>query len=177
MNRFRHLGTLIIALSVLAACSTPQLSDYDATSPPLDLREFFNGKLVAYGMLQDRSGRMTRRFTATIDAHWQGEQGTLEEEFIFDDGEVQYRTWTLDHHGNGHYTGTAGDVIGTAEGSISGSVFRWQYVLDVPWNDSTVSVKLDDWLYLVDENHLINKTRLSKFGFKVGELTLIIEKI
>ena len=119
---------------------------------------------------------MTRRFVASIEASWEGDRGTLLEEFHFDDGEIQYRTWVLTNMGNGKYVGRAEDVIGEAKGSVVGSVFQWQYLLDVPYGDGSIVVNLDDWLYLVDERHLINKTRLTKFGFRVGELTLVIEK-
>ncbi len=83
------------------------MDQYADTSPALDLKEFFNGELMAYGMLENRSGVMTRRFTATIDASWEGNQGTLVEEFLFDDGEIQYRTWTLTDLGNNNYQGVA----------------------------------------------------------------------
>ena len=132
---------------------------------------------MAYGILQDRSGKVTRKFTASIEASWSGEQGTLVEHFVFDDGEEQDRTWTLNHLGDNRYTGTAGDVIGTASGEIAGSAFNWTYQLDVPWGDSSIVLNLDDWLYLVEENHLINRTQLRKFGFRVAELTLVIEKV
>lgn len=162
---------------LLGACEALTPQDYAATLPGLDLRQFLNGKLMAYGMLQDRSGRLTRRFTATLEGSWQGETGTLVEHFTFDDGELQSRTWMLTHLGDGRYTGTAGDVVGTAAGSTGGSVFQWQYQLTVPWRDGTIDVTLDDWLYLIDANHLLNKTVLTKFGFRVGELTLVIEKL
>lgn len=168
---------LLVATLFLTACGSVPVSDYAATTPPLDLREFLDGELRAYGMLQDRSGRMTRRFTATLQGSWSGEEGVLAEVFHFDDGEVQERTWRLRHEGNGRYTGSAGDVVGTAAGSTSGSVFHWQYQLDVPWRDDSIVVSLDDWLYLVDEKHLLNRTTLTKFGFRVGELTLVIEKL
>lgn len=168
---------LLLASLALTACGAIDVNDYSATQPRLDLKAFFSGELRAYGMLQDRSGRMTRRFTATIQGSWQGENGTLEETFEFDDGERQDRTWKLVHEGGGRYRGTAGDVIGTAQGNVSGSVFHWQYALDVPWRESSIAVNLDDWLYLVDERHLINRTTLTKFGFRVGELTLVIEKL
>ncbi|MGA0804920.1 MAG: DUF3833 domain-containing protein [Pseudohongiellaceae bacterium] len=167
----------LLFATLLTACGSVSVSDYSNTSPQLDLREFLNGELRAYGMLQDRSGRMTRRFTATLQGSWNGEEGVLAEVFQFDDGEVQERTWRLRHEGNGRYTGTAGDVIGTATGSIGGSVFHWQYQLDVPWRDDSIAVNLDDWLYLVDAQHLLNRTTLTKFGFRVGELTLLIEKL
>jgi len=177
MKKYLLLVLLLITSAVLLSCSSQKLDAYSGTRPELDLKRFFDGQLRAYGMLQNRSGEMTRRFTATIDASWQGETGLLEEEFAFDDGEVQYRTWHLTDHGNGYYSGTAGDIVGEAAGSIVGSVFQWQYLLEVPYRDSSITVALDDWLYLIDEDHLINKTELRKFGFKVGELTLLIEKL
>ena len=167
---------LVAASLLLGGCGATSVEEYAATQPALDLREFFDGDLVAHGMLQDRSGRMTRRFTATLQGSWNGESGTLVEHFVFDDGEEQDRTWTLQHLGSGRYSGTAGDVLGTASGATAGSVFQWRYQLDVPWRDGTIAVTLDDWLYLVDERHLINRTELTKFGFRVGELTLVISK-
>lgn len=162
---------------LLCGCGSIPVQDYAATTPALDLRRFFNGELRAYGMLQDRSGKMTRRFTATISGSWNGDTGTLVEHFVFDDGEEQDRTWTLQHLGNGRYSGTAGDVVGTANGATGGSVFSWRYQLNVPWRDGSIVVNLDDWLYLIDEGHLLNRTTLRKFGFRVGELTLVIEKV
>ncbi|HEY0963639.1 MAG TPA: DUF3833 domain-containing protein [Pseudomonadales bacterium] len=167
---------ILAATLLLGACGATGVDQYTKTQPALDLREFFDGELIAYGMLQNRGGRMTRRFTATLQGSWQGDTGTLVEHFVFDDGEEQDRTWTLQHLGGGRYTGTAGDVIGTANGSTGGSVFRWNYQLDVPWRDGSIAVTLDDWLYLVDERHLLNKTAMTKFGFRVGELTLVIVK-
>lgn len=172
------MRTLFLFLAVLVAgCSRVSIDDYAGASPALDLKEFFNGELVAYGILQNRSGQVTRKFEATITAYWRGEEGTLEEHFVFDDGEEQDRTWTLVHLGDNRYSGQAGDVVGMASGKVAGSAFNWRYRLDVPWNDGSIILNLDDWLYLVEENHLINRTALKKFGFTVAELTLVIEKV
>ena len=179
-HKHKHsiFGILVIAFTLgISACSRTTLDDYRDTTPQLDLRTFFEGSLMAYGLLQDRSGKVTRRFEATIEASWEGEQGTLVEHFIYDDGEEQDRIWQLTHQGNGRYSGVAGDVIGTANGEISGAAFNWVYSLEVPYGDGTIVVNLDDWLFLVDEDHIINRTVLRKFGFRVGELSLVIEKV
>ena len=36
---------------------------------------------------------------------------------------------------------------------------------------------LNDWIYQLDESRLINQTEMTKWGFKVGQITLVIEKI
>ena len=167
----------LTSVFLLTGCSSINVDDYSDTGPKLDLKTFFDGKLKVYGMVQDFSGKMTRRFTADIDASWNGETGILDELFYFDDGEQQTRVWTLNHEGNGKYTGTAGDVVGVASGQTNGAVFRWQYVLTIPYDGITLDVKLDDWLYLITEDRLINRTSIRKFGIEVGQITLIIEKI
>lgn len=168
---------LIIAVIFMTSCSQATIHDYEGTTPELDLRRFFQGELKAYGILQSRSGEVTRKFSATISASWQGDTGTLDETFYFDDGEVSTRVWTLKSLGDGRYTGTAGDVVGQASGQVKGAVFNWVYTLSIPYKGDTLNVKLDDWLYLVTEDRLINRTQLKKFGFSVGQLTLVIEKM
>ena len=168
---------LLVAVLVLQGCSAPRLEDYANTQPQFRLETFFDGKLIAYGMVFDRSGKLTRRFTAEMDANWQGEKGTIEEWFTFDDGEKSKRTWQLTRQANNRYTGTAGDVIGVAEGAVSGAAFYWRYQLKLPVGDKEYEVTLDDWMYLMDEHRLFNRSEIIKFGFRVGEVVLFIEKL
>jgi hypothetical protein len=35
---------------------------------------------------------------------------------------------------------------------------------------------MDDWMYLIDERTLLNRTTMSKFGFPLGEVTLSFRK-
>lgn len=167
---------LLFLLFTVQGCSSTDISEYADTEPKLDLRTFFDGRLMAYGMVQDFSGKVTRRFKAQIDASWDGEEGILDEVFWFDDGERTTRLWKLQHLGDGKYTGTAGDVVGLAKGQIQGSVFQWEYELIIPYDGDEIQVKLDDWLYMITEDRLLNRTSIRKFGLEVGELTLIIEK-
>lgn len=180
MRKITLLLTLTITVLVvfnMTSCSQTTIQDYEGTTPELRLEQFFNGNLRAFGILQNRSGKVTRKFSADILASWKNNTGTLDETFYFDDGEVSKRLWTLTDQGNGHYTGTAGDVVGEAKGSVVGSAFNWHYTLSIPYKEKTIDVRLNDWLYLVSEDKLINRTKLTKFGFEVGQLTLVIERV
>lgn len=64
-----------------------------------------------------------------------------------------------------------------AKGKSNGSVFHWNYDVEIPYKESTLSVNFDDWMYLVTQSRLINRTSIVKFGIEVGEVTLVIEKI
>lgn len=171
------LFVLVLLSLSLTSCSKISIQSYADTQPELDLREFFDGKLRVYGMLQNRRGEVTRKFTADIDASWQDNRGILDERFVFDDGEKTTRVWQLEYLGEGQYVGTAGDVVGTASGQARGFAFNWRYTLEIPYQGDSIEIKLDDWLYLISEKRLLNRTELTKFGFRVGELTLVIEKL
>ena len=167
---------LLTLFTFLVACSSPDINDYAHTAPSLKLEEFFNGKLTAHGVVLDRSGALTRRFSVDLVGTWQGNKGKLEEWFVYDDGEKQTRTWYLENQGNGNYKGTANDVVGTAMGTAKGSALYWRYQLVIDYQGEPLEVTLDDWMFLINENRLINRTEIIKFGFKVGEVILTIEK-
>ena len=79
---------------LLSACAGPNLKHYEGAGPQLDLQEYFNGPIKAWGFIQDRRGHVTRRFDVTMNGTWDGDTGTLEEHFDYYDGETQKRTWT-----------------------------------------------------------------------------------
>ncbi len=169
-------GWLLLLCSLLIGCGSANLSEHTGTTPELKLEQFFDGDLIAYGMVLDRSGNLLRRFEADLVAEWQGDRGEIKEWFRFADGERSTRIWKLTKTGDNTYTGTAGDVIGEAYGETQGSALYWQYTLEIKVDGSMYEVTLDDWMFLMDDQRLFNKTEMSKFGFKVGELVLFIEK-
>lgn len=171
------LKWLFIACFVLlTACST-SLENYREETPSLALETFFNGKLRAVGMVQDYSDKVTRRFTVEMVGRWQGNEGVLEEDFKYADGEVQRRVWYLSKLGHGQYAGRADDVVGTAIGSTEGFALNWGYTLKVPIDGEVMEFQLDDWMYLIEEDRLLNKATMKKFGIPVAELTLYIERL
>jgi len=173
----KTLTAILLTLGItLSACSSTSTNDYSKNTPRLVPQEFFNGNLSAHGVVKDRSGKVTRYFNATIKAYWQNGVGTLEEKFIFDDGEIQYRTWKLSPTTSGVFNATAGDVIGTGEGTFAGNAINLNYVLAVKYKDSTINLRVDDWMWLVDSNTVLNESTLTKFGFKVGSIQLVIKK-
>jgi len=166
---------LVICFVLLtAACSQVQVNDYAEVQPKLDPTSFFTGKLSAHGIIQDRNHKVLRHFSADIQASWNAGIGTLVEDFVFDDGETQQRIWTLTPDGQGGYIGSAGDVVGGGQLSFSGNALFLDYVLRIPYGDSTIDVRVDDRMYLVTPNILINQSRMSKFGVGVGSIILTI---
>lgn len=164
----------------LTGCSTTPISYYEHTQPKLELMSFFEGKTQAWGQFQGRDGQVKRRFTVDIngivDDSTNSKQLTLEESFVYDDGETQERIWTIVQTGTNQFEGTAADVIGVAKGETAGAALNWHYTLALPYQDSTIEVQFDDWMFLQDERTMINRAEVTKFGFKVGEVILFFRK-
>ena len=177
MNTRRHVFlTLLAASAVLAGCAGPQVSDYAQQRPTLQLDRYFNGRVHAHGIFQQRGGAVVRRFTVLMDCHWQGNQGVLDEAFTYSDGTTERRVWRLTKHADGRYTGRADDVVGVAEGQTAGNAFRWNYTLRLPVDGKVYEVQFDDWMFLVDERVMLNRATMSKFGVSLGEVLLSFRK-
>ena len=176
LNKLKTMIAGVFTLLFIVSCSSPALEDYQQTTPVFAFDSFFDGELIAYGIVFDRDGKMTRRFHVDLSATWQDNQGTIKEWFTFDDGEKSTRIWSITKKSANLYEGTASDVIGVAQGRTQGSALHWQYDLVINVDGSDYEVALDDWMYLLDEKRLFNKTDIIKFGIKVGEINLVIEK-
>jgi hypothetical protein len=161
---------------VLAGCAGPQVQDYAAEKPILNLREYFNGTLDAHGVFTDRSGRVVKRFTVLMECTWKGDQGVLDESFVYSDGSTEKRIWRLTDLGGGRYSGRADDVVGEAQGQTQGNAFRWGYTLALPVDGRVWHVDFDDWMYLMDQRVMLNKATMSKWGVRLGEVTLSFYK-
>jgi hypothetical protein len=160
------------AMPFLASCAGPQVQSYAQEKPLLDLRTYFTGTIDAWGVFTDRSGQVVKRFTVVMDCSWSGDEGVLDEAFVYSDGTRQRRIWKLQAGPNGTYTGRADDVVGEASGQVSGNAFRWAYTLALPVDGRVWHVDFDDWMYLMDDRVMLNKATMSKWGVKLGEVTL-----
>ena len=88
----------------------------EGTGPRLDLFEYFEGQTRAWGVFQSRGGDVKRQFTVDIHGTVEGDLLTLEEDFVYADGETSRRVWRIRRLDEHRYEGEAADVIGKASG-------------------------------------------------------------
>jgi len=165
-----------VGLLGLCGCAAIPVERYRAQQPVLDLAQYFNGTIDGWGMFQDRSGEVIKRFHVVIDAKWESRDGqdvgTLDENFAWSDGTNSRRVWTITRVDSGNYVGRADDVVGQARGEAAGNALRWRYVLALPVDGRVWNVAFDDWMFLVDDKIMLNRALMSKFGLRLGEVTL-----
>jgi hypothetical protein len=164
------------ALGSLSGCASQNIDSYRSEKPVLDLQQYFNGTLDAFGVFTDRSGTVVKRFTVVMQCSWKDGQGVLDETFSYSDGSTQKRIWRLTALGQGRYSGQADDVVGQAQGQSQGNAFHWNYTLALPVDGTVYEVQFDDWMYLVNDRVMLNKASMRKFGIYLGEVTLSFNK-
>lgn len=172
----KKILTIMGVCMFLTSCSSKQIESYEGTTPEVDIKEYFNGPIKAWGIVQDWKGKVTRKFDVDMVGSWEGDEGTLEEDFQYYDGDTQQRTWKITKTADDKYIGTAGDIIGEAKGTQKGSAVNWHYVMELPVDGTTYKIKFDDWMWLMNDGVLINRSYLKKFGITVAELTIFMQK-
>ena len=170
----RWILSFIVAI-LMTGCATRTPQDYAKETPKLDLATYFNGRVDGWGMVQDRSGKVLRRMVVELDCKWNGNEGVLNESFQWSDGKTEKRVWKIRKDGD-RYIGTAGDVVGEAKGEAAGNALRWNYVLALPVGDSTYNMDMDDWMWMIDDKTLANRTMMTKFGVQVAEISIFFRK-
>ena len=169
----------IFTVVLLSACATSLDGErYRGQSPGFDLFAFFDGNVKAWGIVQDRSGEITQRFTVDIKGTVDNQQLRLDETFHYSLGDgVTERVWIIDRQANGRYSGRADDILGEAYGEAFGNAFRWTYAMDLPVGDNSYEVTFEDWIWQLDDNSLINRSWIQKFGIDFAEVTLFMQRV
>jgi len=177
----RHVA--VIGLGLLAGCAAkPSFTDPQLTGNELELQEFFDGNLRAYGQFQDVLGQVRRQFVVEIAGDWDGETLTLVEDFTYADGATERRLWTLRETGPESWEGTAPGVIGTATGEERGDRFNWRYTIDLPIVRAgepvtTQRVTFDDWMWQLTPDRLFNRAYMYRAGLYIGEVSIMFERL
>lgn len=164
---------VLVAALALAACGQPDVKDFRTAEPKLDIREYFNGRLVAFGTITDYAGEITDRVFVEMDGSWEGNNGTLKEHFRYADGTEEDRTWQLAVSEDGtKVTGKREDTIGGAKGEQAGNALFMEYKIKRPRDGDTIELDVDDRLYLIDGPYLVNEIRMKKYGVTVATVNL-----
>jgi hypothetical protein len=173
---YQFVVVLILSMGVAMGCSSVSVQQYKNESPKLVLEDYFQGTIKAYGIFTGRSGEVKKRFEVTMNCSNKDGVLTLDERFVYSDGEKQTRIWKITKNEKGQYIGKADDVVGEAIGEVAGNALNWKYTLALKVDGSVYNVKFDDWMYLMNEKVMLNKSAMSKFGLYLGEVTLSFAK-
>jgi len=182
MKLFKQVAVTVLGLGIslvgLSGCSVSvEGNDYKAVQPAFDIEQFFDGDVKAWGIVQNRSGEVVQRFVVDIAGKVEGDTLTLDEKFEYGVGEgPTERVWTIVKQSDNTFIGSATDIEGPAKGMSYGNAFNFHYEMDLPVDDTTYAVTFDDWFWAFDENTMMNRSYIRKFGIVMAEVTIFMQK-
>jgi hypothetical protein len=141
-----------------------------------ELTTFLDGRTSAWGIFEDRFGRLRRRFDVEMNGRWEGGTFVLDETFLYDTGAREERTWRVVPTGGGRFTATCADCVGSAAGECDSHSIRMRYKFRLKLDWREVDVDFDDRIYRMGPMVAINRATMSKWGVKLGELSLFFER-
>ncbi|MCU0908656.1 MAG: DUF3833 domain-containing protein [Rhodobacteraceae bacterium] len=144
--------------------------DYAGKGPDFDLRHHLRGPILCEGVIYGPTGRVSSRFVADMDVHWDGNVGVMRERFRYDSGAVQDREWRLTLANDGSIKAEAEDVVGAGTGRQMGAAVQMNYRIRLPADAGGHVLDTTDWMYLVENGTIINRSQFRKFGITVAEL-------
>ena len=154
-----------------------KVEGFAGRTPELRLEEYFVGRIKGSGLFEDRFGNVRRTFTFTMQGRREGDTLILAEDFLYDDGERKERVWRLARTGEGTWEGRADDVVGVGLGRGAGNAFQLTYVLKLPVSGSEWQVKFDDWLFRLDEETVLNRANVYRWGLWIGQVITTMRKL
>ena len=166
----------LMAVIAIGGCGTMTPEDFSGKQPQLDLYDYFTGETRAWGLFEDRFGRVRRQFSVDITGRIEDGELVLVEDFLYSDGERDRRVWRIRRDGPGRYLGQADDVLGQAIGRAAGNALNWRYDMDLKVGDGTWRVNFDDWMFLQQVGVLINRAKVRKLGLEIGSVSLFFIK-
>ncbi|OJF97852.1 DUF3833 family protein [Pararhizobium antarcticum] len=121
------------------------------------METFFVGRTTAVGSFSAING-VNRTFVVLLTGRLRGDTLTLREDFVYDDGEKDRKTWIFVRTGPNTYRGTREDVIGTTTLRVSGNTARFNYLVDLDPGPEKNVVRFYDRMVLSDDGKTIVNT-------------------
>lgn len=159
---------LILRRWVGFAAQSP--AEFAGKGPAFDPRQHLSGPIQCEGVIYGPLGRVASRFVADMHGTWDGNMGLLREDFRYDSGLAQARLWTLHLGNDGGIRALAADVPGEGFGVVSGSAVMLRYKIRLEPSAGGHVLDVTDWMYLMENGTIMNRSQFFKWGIKVAEL-------
>jgi hypothetical protein len=161
---------LVVMKSRFIGFRTQRPDDLADRGPRFDLRTHLSGPILCEGIIYGPTGRVSARFVADMEGVWDGNVGVLKEHFRYDSGRTQNREWRLALSNDGSIKAEADDVVGPGQGRAEGAGVQLRYRIKLDDEAGGHGLDVVDWMYLMENGSIMNRSQFTKFGITVAEL-------
>ena len=139
-----------------------------ASAKNFKLEEYFSGTTYAEGNFRAING-VSRAFKVKLTGSWNGKRLKLVEDFVYDDGERDRKTWLFTKTADNRYKGTREDVIGGTLVTVRGDTARFTYLVNLDGKAGGNTVRFHDTMKLRPDGTVLNTAWVTKYGLPVAK--------
>ena len=175
MIRFTLMMGAVLAVTMPMTLMPGTASAASTKARTMHLEEVLPQITRATGSFSAING-VKRTFTVDLKTAWNGKVLTLREDFVYNNGEKDRKTWRFTKTGENTYQGTREDVIGETTLTVRGKKATFTYIVDLDPSGKTNKVRFRDTMILQDDGSILNTANVFKFGFPVARVQVNFEK-
>lgn len=189
MKKVLKFATIIAATQLAVSCAVfdqldfmkskeaPAPLDYLENSVKFNVKNFLNGDLTGFAIVQDQNGKIENTYTIKGNGKWEETHGTIQYSMAYNGGKKEGRTWLITTGENGEYTAIGHDFVETAQGQQLGNASKVSYALMTNYKDKKQKIDFDDRFYLVDENSAIIISTMKQGRILIGKTIISLQKV
>ena len=147
------------------------------TLKKFEFEKFFTGKIVASGYMcffypKIRKKKLEVIFKGVIE----NKKLKLIEEYFEDDAKT-IREWQFEKVNKNKFYGNGKNIVNPFELCIKDNFLEMSYKFKTQFKNFNFNVHVKDHMYVINNNTLINYTRISKFLIPIAETQLLYKKL
>ena len=142
-----------------------------------EFEKFFTGKVVATGyMCFFYPKTRKKKLKVVFKGVFENKKLKLIEEY-FEDNLKTIREWQFEKVDKNKFFGNGKNIVNPFELHIKDNFLEMSYKFKAKFKNINFNVHVKDCMYVINENTLLNYTRISKFLIPIAETQLLYEKL
>lgn len=144
----------------------------------LNFEKFFTGKVVAEGyMIFFYPKRRKKNLKVLFSGTFKKNTLALEENYFENNLKTNTRNWYFEKQSDDSYIGNEKNILHPFKIIIETNSLEMKYKFKTQFKSFNFNVNVEDQMYLIRKNTIINKTKVSKFNIPIAESFLLYTKL
>ena len=142
----------------------------------LNFEKFFSGKVIAKGnLIVFFPKKIIKNLYVVFQGVFKNDELKLSEKYFVNDN-VTIRKWLFKKKSNSLFIGSEKNVKGDITVNIEKNYLKMKYNFKLIIWRFTITVLINDHMFLINDKEIVNTTYVSKFGINLAKVILLYKK-
>lgn len=149
----------------------------DNKNQKFEFEKFFSGKVVAKGyMCYFYPKKKIKKLKVSFTGSFKNKKLKLIEEYFEDDLKT-LREWHFEKVSKSQFIGNGENILNAFRLHIKNDLFEMRYKFKTQYKNFSFNVYVEDKMYVINQNTIINYTKISKLFIPIAQTQLLYKKL